>query len=119
MRVPEDKFDIEALEGISREFIIENQFDILEWVQDINWPVAKKITTLLTLHVNDIEDGILAVLKGNDYEWKFNVISRILYSSVETPSFEILNCIKSIYNNVDELEDIKQECQDVLEKFKV
>lgn len=51
--VPKNKFDlngIEALKTLSDEEILPVIPELLAWMKDLNWPVAKEMPALLVLH---------------------------------------------------------------------
>ncbi len=48
---------------------------MLEWIQDINWPVAKPISEYLVVINENISQEIIAILKTNDEVWKYWTIS--------------------------------------------
>ncbi|WP_343748968.1 DUF5071 domain-containing protein [Fluviicola sp.] len=118
MRVPIDKFDIEAFENIDRSFIINNQKNILIWLQDINWPVAKEVSRAVRPYVNELEKALLEILQGNDYEWRFNVVASVLYFCDSIPD-TLSNQLIKIYHDPNELEDLKEKCLEVLEEFNI
>lgn len=57
---------------------------LLEWIQDINWPIAGDIATLLSAHTNSLKPEILLILEGNDSMWKYWCIWQLIYNSEET-----------------------------------
>lgn len=72
--LPKDKFDIESVEklkGLSREEIISLLPKLLEWIQDMNWVIAPKISDLLLDFPIEIIPHIRKVFKTEDDIWKF------------------------------------------------
>lgn len=77
--IPENKFDIEKVELLKNltfdeiEPIIRN---LLEWLQDGNWPVSRPLGKYLkTLPAEKIGPHLMEILKGKDYEWKYFLIA--------------------------------------------
>ena len=75
--IPKDKFDIETVKKLSNYSIKEIQPiipELLEWLQDGNWPVSKPIADFLIPFTEDISLEILQILKGNDGMWKYWIL---------------------------------------------
>jgi len=71
---------------------------LLEWIQDQNWPVAQILAPALANVGTPLAPGVRQVLAGNDETWKYNVIesvvarspdlSRLLHPELERIAFE-------------------------------
>lgn len=77
--IPVDKFDTEKVELLKDltfdeiEPIIQN---LLEWLQDGNWPVSRPLGKYLkTLPAEKLGPYLMEILNGNDYEWKYLLIA--------------------------------------------
>lgn len=94
--IPKDKYDIETaakLKAYSYNQIKPIVYSLLQWLQDINWPVAKPIAEyLITIHEN-ITNEIVYILKGTDDIWKYWILS--VFGQVVNNA-EILREIKRI-----------------------
>lgn len=53
---------------------------LLEWIQDVNWPIARVILPFLISLGSTCRDEINAVLESNDGMWKYWVISALIDS---------------------------------------
>jgi len=75
--IPKDKFDIETAEML-RNYSFKNIHpivpDLLEWLQDGNWPVSKTVADFLIPFTDDISQEILHILKGTDEVWKYWIL---------------------------------------------
>jgi 1-acyl-sn-glycerol-3-phosphate acyltransferase len=79
--VPRDKFDLEAVQRARAAGYpaIEPVLPVLlEWVQDLNWPVAREIAPFLVEVGAPIVPLILEVLRGDDSIWKYSVLTEIV-----------------------------------------
>ncbi len=97
--VPKNKFDIETVAKLNHypfETIKAIIPSLLEWLQDMNWPVAQPIALFLVSIHEQITDEILEVFKSKDDIWKYWIIS--IFGPVTT-SIEIRNEIKRIAKN--------------------
>lgn len=77
--VPRDKHDADAVRrarALGFPTIDPILPDLLEWVQDINWPVAPLVVDLLEEAGPAIAPHILAILRSDDDVWKYHVIER-------------------------------------------
>ncbi|MBF7090311.1 DUF5071 domain-containing protein [Flavobacterium sp. ALJ2] len=76
--IPKDKHDIERAENLKNYSYSELKPiipELLEWLQDLNWPVAKLVSEYLESITENISLEILDVLKTNDAVWKYWTIS--------------------------------------------
>ena len=72
--LPKDKFDTEAVKRLNRysyEDLETSIPQLLTWIKDMNWPVAKPIAEYLQSISNDISSDINQILKGDDTIWKY------------------------------------------------
>lgn len=76
--IPKDKFDLEAVEKLTQYSFKDIQPivpDLLEWLQDINWPVSNSIVEFLIPFSEEIAPEILKILKGKDEIWKYWILT--------------------------------------------
>jgi hypothetical protein len=76
--IPKDKHDIERAENLKNYSYLELKSiipELLEWLQDCNWPVAKPVSEYLVSINGNITQEILNILKTNDQIWKYWIIS--------------------------------------------
>jgi hypothetical protein len=89
--VPVNKSDMDACKNLSQasdEEVIENIYVLLEWVQDINWPVAPRICERLKSIGEPLAMPVREILQGSDEIWKYWVISNLLNeTSIDTVCF--------------------------------
>ena len=72
--IPKSKADIETAQLLfSRSYAEVRSIipDLLEWIQDMNWPVAKPVSEYLVSISENITAEILQILKGDDNVWKY------------------------------------------------
>ena len=75
--IPKDKFDIETAEKLknySFEEIKPIIPNLLEWLQDLNWPVSQLIADFLLPFSENIALEILKILQGHDEMWKYWIL---------------------------------------------
>jgi hypothetical protein len=78
MKLPNGREDINFLDNqpnLSKEEIIENASELLEWCQDSHWGTFEVIIPLLQPLVNEIKEEIFEVLRGNDIDWADSLIA--------------------------------------------
>lgn len=79
--IPKDKFDKSTIYELCQLADNEIQpiiFDLLEWLQDCNWAVAREILPIIILHQNVAMPYILTILQGDDVMWKYWVIGLVI-----------------------------------------
>ncbi|MFD2611590.1 DUF5071 domain-containing protein [Paenibacillus gansuensis] len=78
--VPKDKFDEEALIKLKAIDPVEINLkpiigDLFEWIQDINWPIAKELCIVLAgFRPEDIIPQIRMILHSGDDCWQYSCI---------------------------------------------
>ena len=81
--VPKDKHDISSiteLKGLSDTETEPIISELLQWMQDMNWPVADDIAEILSMHAVITAPYAAELLKPEqkDEIWKFNIINYLL-----------------------------------------
>ena len=117
--VPKDKHDvsnIDKLYSLTDEEMKPIVYDLLEWVQDYNWPVAQELIPLLKEREDIIFPYMSDILRGDDFMWKYWIMDLIIPGF----SFEHKNALKDdilkLINDLDIDEDtesireIAEEC---------
>ena len=72
--LPKNKFDFESvqqLKKLDKSELSPLLPDLMEWLQDMNWPIAAEIAELLLTCPNEIVPLIQEVLSTNDDVWKY------------------------------------------------
>ncbi|MGH1470272.1 MAG: DUF5071 domain-containing protein [Cellvibrionaceae bacterium] len=90
--LPVDKGDLEACDNLalaSDELVLPHLKELLAWLQDMNWPVADKVSSRLSILGAELVPELRAILKSEDEVWKFWIVSRFLYQ-VSDDVFEAL-----------------------------
>jgi hypothetical protein len=105
--IPKHKHDIERAENLKNYSYSELKPiipELLEWLQDCNWPVAKPVSEyLVSINVN-ITNEILDVLNTNDQIWKYWIIS--IFGRITNDTF-VRNEIIRIARNPTENESLE------------
>lgn len=84
--LPSDKFDtaraavVSEMESSTVEPILPV---LLEWLQDMNWPVAQVLSPFLSSIGRPLAPHIRRILATNDDIWKHNVIACVVAKSSE------------------------------------
>ncbi|MFT4977063.1 MAG: hypothetical protein ACI8S6_002968 [Myxococcota bacterium] len=81
MKLPETKLDVEearALGRCSRDELAPHLPQLLAWVKDFNWPVAKLIAPTLAHSDDRIVPHIETILQGSDDTWKYWVLAEVV-----------------------------------------
>lgn len=98
--VPKHKDDFQAV-----EFLRKTDFkrfkahinELLSWIQDMNWPVAREIAEILSFHTNSIKKQIINIIKSDDDIWKYWCVRELLYFTKEKDlDCEIISELKRI-----------------------
>lgn len=111
--VPKNKFDnsnLGLLKTIEPEKASPILNGLLEWIQDINWPVALELLDILPRFHSGLVPHIKAVLNSGDNIWKnwiLLMIKQFPKETIELLSFEIKRIVE--YPTESELADETNE----------
>ncbi|WP_375200670.1 DUF5071 domain-containing protein [Lysinibacillus sp. RS11] len=75
--LPRHKFDndrVEIIKKMDRDIILPLLPNLLEWIQDMNWPVATSVLGLLLTFPEEIVPHVQDVLSSDDDNWKWFVL---------------------------------------------
>jgi hypothetical protein len=79
--VPSSKDDLDAINALanaSEQDIIAVADELLEWLQDGNWPVSYPVGVILSRYVNKLSDKLVSVFRSYDSIWKYWCIKFII-----------------------------------------
>ena len=79
--IPKDKFDLSSVEkavGVGFPDLNSILFELLEWMQDPNWPIFTPISQLLRQAGDEIIPHIKSILEGDDGIWKHSILQSLL-----------------------------------------
>lgn len=120
--IPKDKFDLDAAKRLSLatpEQVSAVATPLLEWIADMNWPVALEIIHVLPKFHKELLPSIEPILlnQENDIIWKYWIISQLLIQFPKESLLTLLPIIQEyadlIPHNEDE-EDLKEVSLDFL-----
>ena len=100
--VPSHKCDDEACANLKRssnEQLLPYLDDLLEWLQDMNWPVAAPVAERLSLLGEELVAPITKVLNGDDDAWKYWLVCHLLHKVKPEVYRQLLFKLHSIKNN--------------------
>lgn len=120
--IPKDKFDLDAAKRLllaTPEQVSAVATPLLEWIADMNWPVALEIIHVLPKFHKELLPSIEPILlnRENDIIWKYWIISQLLIQFPKESLLTLLPIIQEyadlIPHNEDE-EDLKEVSLDFL-----
>lgn len=115
--IPKEKFDNSTINQLCK--LTDNEmkpiiFDLLEWLQDYNWPIARDILPIVVLHQNIAMPHILTILQGNDIMWKYWVIELVIPYLIY-PNRQL---VKSELERLSSLEIIDEDIEEIIKLSK-
>ncbi|WP_100330418.1 DUF5071 domain-containing protein [Bacillus xiapuensis] len=72
--LPKNKHDfdrVHKLKKMDRTELLPLLPGLMEWVQDMNWPIAEEVAQLILTFPNEIVPLVKEVFKTNDDVWKY------------------------------------------------
>ena len=123
--IPKDKFDTAAIK-LARQigFPALNPIlsDILEWVQDANWPIAAETAALLSNAGLEILPHVKAILRSDDGIWKYWTIDLVVRNSSSDVLLELRNDLVRLTESPtqdDQREDVAAVALSILTARKI
>jgi hypothetical protein len=120
--LPVDKHDTEkaeALVALGYPAISSVLPDLLEWIQDGNWPVARVISPFLKNVGAPLATHVRTIFQGNDDTWKYSVLYGLVGESKEL-AIELvvdLNRLVNCPTAGEVCEELDIGAKEILEKF--
>ncbi|MBN2890249.1 MAG: DUF5071 domain-containing protein [Bacteroidales bacterium] len=121
--IPTHKHDTEKIDELAKigyPFYKPILYELFEWIQDYNWPVAQKITPILRAAGKDIIPVVKKILKTDDDIWKYWILQQVLYKM----PISIVEILKPELTKISENptakekhEEVDIEAKDILEKL--
>jgi len=105
--IPKNKHDHNVIAGL-RELSFEQLRpiipELLEWMQDMNWPIGRPIADILKPFVDRIAPEIIKIFNTNDGLWKLWVLTNLTADATDPA---LLNEIQRIakFPTRDEIEE--------------
>ena len=122
--LPTDKHDLAAAEAIVSLGLVPEVLsrlpEILEWFQDINWPVARALVPLFRQAGPEVVPAIEKVLKGDDdvhKYWVLQILLQILSEPAKAGLVATVNRIAHTPTAGEVAEEVDQEARDFLESW--
>lgn len=120
--IPQNKFDVDrARAAVDAGYPVVEPIlpKLLEWLQDINWPVAQILYPFLASIGTPLIPHIQHVLDTNDEIWKYWIITFIVSESPEVAAYfrDILVRLASSPTERETEEGLNEAAQAVLEKY--
>ena len=105
--IPKHKHDHKVIAGLKKlsfeqlEPIIP---DLLEWLQDMNWPIGRPVADILEPFADRITPEIIKILKTNDGMWKLWVLCNLARNTTDPLLLSEIERIAK-FPSRDEIED--------------
>ena len=119
--LPRDKHDddrVEMLKKMDRDKILPLLPGLLEWIQDMNWPVAESVLELLLTFPEEIVPHVQDVLSSNDDNWKYFILNdlvRNLPRESRVQFREYLTRVSETPTNNELAEGLDETAKEILE----
>lgn len=118
--IPKNKYDIATanrLKDYSYKEIKTIVPELMEWIQDMNWPVARPVANYLKSISENLTDNIIKILRGNDEIWKYWCISVFGINATKSIDPKLMQEFMRIANNPSEqevLEEVHELAQELI-----
>jgi Domain of unknown function (DUF5071) len=117
--LPKDKHDLEqatALVSIGYPTVAPILPDLLEWLQDGNWPVSHVIGPFLASIGKPLTEEVRRILQAQDHLWKYWILLRVVAHSPELATALHSELVKIAEGDtVDEDEkEVKEVAKEIL-----
>jgi hypothetical protein len=105
--IPKNKFDDKTVNRLKELSFVQLKPiipELLEWLQDLNWPIASHIADILKPFADKLVPEIIRILKTNDGMWKLWILVTLARHTTDPL---LLNEIERIakFPSKDEIEE--------------
>ena len=100
----DDQRVIDELKKLSFEQLKPIIPDLLEWLQDMNWPIARPVADILEPFIDRITPEIISIFKTNDGLWKLWILKNIARNTTDPLLLREIERIAK-FPSRDEIED--------------
>ncbi|MGP7819665.1 DUF5071 domain-containing protein [Niallia sp. 01092] len=121
--IPRNKHDFERvdqLKKLNRSEILPLLPRLMEWTQDMNWPIANEVAELLLTFPNEIIPLIKDVLATNDNVWKYwcleILVKRLPDDLRKQFKSDLIRLVESPTTE-ERLEDLDEKANGILQTF--
>jgi len=116
--VPKDKLDVEtAQRAVAAVFpaVEPVLYQLLEWIQDCNWPVARELFSFLASIGEPLAPHIRGVFASDDYVWQYWICCLF----AESPSLyalfrEDIHRIAASPTTTERLNELDERCRNAI-----
>jgi len=122
--LPRDKFDIEnaaLLRNLGYPTIKPIMRQLLEWLQDMNWPVAQFIAPWIATIGLELYPYFEEIIQSNDGLWKYWLLTAIIDEmpiEIAKSFSPLLEQLSQSHNQFDITEGVPEIAGDILKKIK-
>lgn len=117
--LPKDKMDLDSvahLKTLSSNELIPLLPDLIEWLQDINWPVASELSKLLMPMEGELIPHIKEIVNSNDSLWKYCILSNLVRNFTTMNKVRLKDELMRLSNNPSN-EDIEEEIDNLAKEI--
>ncbi len=122
--IPKTKFETEKIDALIRLGYPAVQSllpELMTWVQDMNWPVARVLQPFLVSIGAPLEPYIRDVLKTDDENWKYRIFSDIIGNSrplleIFKPELERMGLNPTASEKIEELDELAKSLLEISRK---
>ena len=119
--IPKHKNDTNTIELLYdvEDSILHSVVDkVLEWMADLNWPIAKDVRDLVIVKQDVFSSAMLCVFEGNDKEVKYALVTNVIEDLTPSNIKTLNEILYRIYANPKKMEvksGVWQELRDLIE----
>jgi hypothetical protein len=117
-----DEYTLSLLKQAEGPQILAVAAELLEWLADINWPIAGPLADILCPYVNQLKAQLLPVLKGNDCEWKCWCIKLLIVHNeaidyIDEELLAELRRLVTVPTPMEQWDELQEEAQQALARW--
>ncbi|MDN4600636.1 DUF5071 domain-containing protein [Paenibacillus sp. F6_3S_P_1C] len=121
--LPRDKHDLERVEQLKTESLENLRLilpELLEWLQDGNWPISDPIEDILINFQYELIPYIREILDTNDVGWKYFLLDGLVRKLPDNILRELEQDLRRIINRPtkdEKTEEVDEIAREILERL--
>jgi hypothetical protein len=118
--IPKHKDDQKVIAGLKKLSFDELKPiipELLEWMQDMNWPIGRPIADILKPFADRMIPELIAILRTNDSMWELWILINLARDTTNTALLNEIKRIAKFPTRIEIEDEVNLEAIDILNGY--